>query len=91
MIEETQLSLGVRVESVALQKAQVCQALFEEQVVEKGTSFSHHSFRVVGQVTRDFEQDLVDEVRVIEEIVGVWEPREDTEGVHSNLSPGALH
>ena len=48
MIEETQLSLGVRVESVSLQEAQVCQALFEEEVVEKGTSFSHHSFRVVG-------------------------------------------
>lgn len=47
VIEETQLSLGLRVETVSLQEAQLCQALFEEQVVEKGTSFSHHSFRVV--------------------------------------------
>lgn len=81
----------MRVECVSLQEAQVGQALFEEQIVKKGTGLSHHSFRVVGQVTGGSKQDLVDEVTVIEEIVGVWESREDTERVYSHLSPSALH
>lgn len=75
IVEETELPFRVSAESLGLQKAQMLEALFEKQVMEESTCLSHHSFRIVCQFTSSLEQDLVDELTVIEEVVGVWESR----------------